>query len=208
MTSIKQLKRWYNFRSVREKMLTIGLIWAFLYAVFYFTFFKPLDKESSALMTDINEAKNQLTAWSDQINTVKKIGNTPLYKQWLINEKNFQIKKNAYKSLLSSSIQWQSIVRSILLSSNNVTIEQIKNFPESIYVPPGMVQTTTKIYQQKMMLVIYSNYFDTINYIRHLEKILPTIHWDNLNYQVVQYPMAKIEMEFSVLYEKNNKDNI
>ena len=48
-------------------------------------------------MTDINEAKNQLTAWSDQINTVKKIGNTPLYKQWLINEKNFQIKKNAYK---------------------------------------------------------------------------------------------------------------
>lgn len=202
-THLIKFKKWFDARVVREKLLVIGLIWAFIYAVFSLLLFQPLDKKITKIRAEILEAKNQLSNWHLQIEALKKIGESELYKNWVKQEKIFENKKNTYKSqlILSSAIQWQGIVKSVLSSWENVTIEQIQNKSESLYVIPE-IRSVNKIYQQKLNLIVTSNYFDTINYLKRLEKILPTIHWDSLSYKVIQYPKARIEMEFSVLYEK------
>ena len=102
-----------------------------------------------------------------------------------------------------SSQNWQDIIKTILHSENNVTLDQIKNSPETEFQPTNIDGKGSQIYQQQLLLVIYSNYFDTISYLKKMESALPNIHWNSLKYEVTEYPVARVEMEFSMLYEKH-----
>ena len=202
---IRQLKKWYALRNLREKLLCIGLCWALIYAIFSFIILIPLERKQELLIADIKVAENQVHDWKIQIEALQKIPSSPLYKKWLSEHREFDTKTKAYRSLLQStaSINWEDIVKFILQSDNNIIIEQIKNFPEERYNPPEM-KIPVPVYQQRLLLVIQSNYFDTLAYLKRLQKTLPTIHWKSLSYHVEQYPVAKVEMEFLVLYEKTN----
>lgn len=201
---LKKIKKWYAFLNLREKLLFIGLCWALFYAIFSFLFFIPFDKRENDLTANIKQANDQIRDWKLQINMLNNIQETPLYKKWVKQEDYLNQQKQAYRTLLRSSanINWEDVIKSILLSDNTVVIEQIKNSPEELYTLPD-IKTSVPIYQQKLLLGIYSNYFDTIKYIKKLQIALPTIHWNSLTYQVQKYPLAKVEMEFAVLYEKS-----
>jgi len=202
---IKQIKRWYSFRILREKLLFIGLCWALIYAIFSYIVFIPLERTREQLTIDIKTAENEISNWKIQISALNKIPESPLYKKWQIEHQTFDNKTKAYRSLLqaSSAINWEDIVKSILHLDNNIIIEQIKNFPEELYNPPEF-KIPIPVYQQRLLLVVQSNYFDTIAYLKRLQAALPTIHWESLSYHVVQYPVAKVELEFLVLYEKTS----
>jgi MSHA biogenesis protein MshJ len=200
---LKNIRHWYEFRETREKLLFTGLCWVAIYALFSFAFLTPLEKRHTTNLTEIKAAEDEIKNWDAQIAALNKIPESPLYKKWIAQEKTFNVKRTAYRSLLrsTSNINWEDIIKSILFSNETVTIVQIKNSPEEPYQIQG-IKTPIPIYQQKLVLIIYSNYFDTLDYIKKLQNALPTIRWNSLKYEVQEYPSAKIEMEFSVLYEK------
>ncbi len=199
-------KKWYEHCSIREKILVLGLAFAFQYAIFSFLFFTPIAKNKTKLHNAIKDLKNQTTNWETQIGSLNNIAESAIYKKWQKQYQSLSTLQNQYQYLLetSSSKQWQNIVKILLYPQPNVTFVQVKNFTESPYRFAGAANQETNIYQQKLLLVIYSRYFDTIAYLQRLEKLLPNIHWDNLHYKVAQYPVAKVEMEFSIFYEKND----
>src|SRR3990167_9051998 len=49
----------------------------------------------------------------------------------------------------------------------------------------------------------WQNFFDTVNYLQYLEGVLPNVRWNSFSYQVTQYPIAKVELEFSIFYGTN-----
>ncbi|TAK74635.1 MAG: hypothetical protein EPO11_06600 [Gammaproteobacteria bacterium] len=200
------LRNWYEPRPSRERVLILFLGWAIVYALFYFIFFSPLDKESKALHETLKTEEDTITNWEVQIAALNKIATTPLYKKWQQQNKLFVSLHQKYKNLLKSSStkQWQDIIKTVLQAQTNITLVQIKDFPEVVYNPANLPISSTTLYEQRLLVVIFSNYFDTIDYIQHLESLLPNIHWNSLNYQVTQYPVAKIEMEFSIFYDKSN----
>lgn len=203
---IRKTRRWFEERNTRERILVFIAMWALLYAFFYFLFYRTTDKRVALLQTEIKGLNDQIKAWEIQIETLKKIANSPLYKEWVAQKKSFQNLQGQYEVLLKSSPtqQLEEAVKKILHSQANITLLQIKNFPETSYNPVHLPSTNlSKIYQQKLLLVVSSNYFDTINYLERLENMLPNIHWDTMNYQVDQYPLAKVEVEFSIFYAKN-----
>lgn len=203
---ILSAKKWYEACSIREKLLTIILSWALLYCVFYFFLFLPLETREKNLEDEIKGLRSNMDNWNTQISALINIAKTPLYKQWQQQHSKFQNLQSKYQNLLqsSSSKQWQDIIRTILRSKSDINIIQIKDFPETLYNPPDMAGLTIKIYQQKLLIIFYSDFFKTVDYLQHLEQLLPNLRWDKLNYQVTQYPTAKVEMEISILYEKSH----
>jgi len=203
---IATFKIWYEARPMREKLLVLGLLCAIIYAFFSYLLFSPLDKEAITLANNLKTAQHQIKNWQIQINALEKIATTPLYKKWLTQRKLFDHIQGKYKDILQASptTHWQDIIKTMLNSQKNITLIQIKNSPETLYNPPGLPQGSTKIYEQRLTLAIYSNYLDTLHYIQTLEEELPNMHWSTLNYTVAQYPVAKIEMEFSIFYEKQH----
>jgi MSHA biogenesis protein MshJ len=199
-------RKWYQQRNMREKLLTIALSWACLYAIFSLAVFWPLNSNITTLRSDIRNINNQINTWNLQLNALGMLANSPLYKEWSSQHQSIHDLQQKYKvfSQSTSSQQWLEVIKNVLQPKNNVTLAQVKNAPEIIYNPFNASDATSKLYQQQISLTVYGNYFDIINYLRQLEIALPNIRWDSLAYQVIQYPVAKVDMEFSIFYDKSS----
>lgn len=202
---LQVIRSWYDARNVREKLLVLALSWALLYALFSFFLFRPIDAEKIRLETAIKDANNDIKNWHLQITALKKIPQTPLYKEWLNQHQSLQSLRGKYHGYINEppSKQWADVIRAILQSHNNINLVEIKNSPETAYHPPQAQLVSKKLFQQQLQVVVNSNYADTILYLNHLEKVLPNLHWNKLTYTVLKYPLAKVEMEFSIIYEKS-----
>lgn len=200
-TYILLFKRWYERLTLRERIGTVLLTWAVTYALTYFIFYRAIDIEAAHITSAIKAQTNTVNTWKIQINGLQKIADSSLYQQWLTHHKHFQDLQKQYNYLLqSSSNKLQEILETILRSQSNVTLEQVKNYPETSFTAEK--NSPWHLYQRRFLIVVDSNYLETIRYLQQLEKLLPNIHWDNLHYQVLQYPSAKVEVEFSIFYEK------
>ena len=203
-TYLLHLKRWYTQLSTKERLLLLALSFLLIYAIFYFAILRGTEKKHRLLLEEINTTEQQQIQTKLQIDVLKKIGESPLYKTWQQQNKLLQTMQTKYSRLIHTPSQdeWQNILRSILEINPAITIAQIKNFPESEYKSTNGNSLAAKLYQQRLLIVFYGNYFDTLDFLTGLEKALPTLHWTSLSYQVVQYPIAKIELELAILYEK------
>ena len=204
MKKLELIKIWYSERDVREKLLVLALGIALIYALFAVFLLNPLAKKKTQLLTQIEAANLQIKNWVLQIDALKKIPYTPLYKEWLTQSNKLSVLKSEYQLYLKESPtkQWDNVIKTILATHHNITLVEIKNSPETLY--KSNVSTTNAIYQQHLSLTIFSNYFDTISYLQHLEQTLPHIHWEKLTYEVAQYPIAKVQLEFSIIYDKTS----
>jgi hypothetical protein len=203
-TYLLAFKKWYELRQSREKLLVVALGWALIYSVFSLLLFRPLNGRYTQLTAEAKVTATQLQNLNTQIETINKIPGTPLYKEWVKHQKTLQSLQGQFKYLQQSyaSKEWDDSIRTILTTHENVTIVEIKNLPETPYNSPLVTGLSKKIYQQKMLVTVNSNFNDTVDYLIELEKFLPNVHWDSLTYEVTNYPLAKVQMEFSILYEK------
>jgi len=195
---------WYQGRNLREKLLVITLSWALIYAIFSILFFHSIDAASEQNTKDLKTTNDQIKNWQTQLKFLADIPKTALYKEWVSEHNNYQALKDKYKNLLGKpgSNKWDDIIKTILSNYPNITIEKIENLPESAYETGKIQSTPDSIYQQQMRLSVLGNFQDIVAYLSSLEAAMPTIHWDTLNYTVTTYPIARVEMEFSILYEK------
>lgn len=199
-----QFRFWYEQRDARERFLIFGLGWAIFYLLFYYIFYSHLDYLNTFYSADIKQKQTDIAGWKKQLNNINVISHSPLYKKWLAEQKSQQSIISQYSNFthVSPAKQWQRVFNVILQTQPDITLLDIKNKPEYTYNPLNLSTLKTKIFAQPLSMTVEGNYYDFMIYLAHLEKQLPNVHWDKLTYQVTTYPLATIEMEFSILYEK------
>lgn len=202
---IEKFKAWFTSCTLRERAFVCALSWAVIYAFFSLTLYRPVDATKKDLSEQLKKTNDQIESWKAQLKYLKEIPNTPLYKEWSMHRKNYETLRDKYKNLLGtpSAEKWDAIIKTVLTSYPNITIESVHNAPEMVYTAAKIQSAPESIYQHQMKLTVLSNYFDAVGYLQYLEKNLPNIHWDTLTYEVKEYPTAEVSMEFSILYDKN-----
>tara|TARA_R110000868_G_scaffold290766_5_gene550936 strand:+ start:2749 stop:3381 length:633 start_codon:yes stop_codon:yes gene_type:complete len=202
--SLKSYQSWFDQRNLREKLLVFALSWALIYALFSLFLFRTVDTRNSEITGQIKKTQNEITSWKTQLDYLKEIPKSPLYKEWLAQNQQYESLKSQYKHLIGKAgpDKWDQIIKTILSSYPNIIIEKIENDPEKHYQTTKIESEPDTIFQQQMKLTVLGNFQDIVGYLSSLEKAMPNIHWDTLNYEVTEYPLARVAMEFSVLYEK------
>lgn len=200
------LSIWFNERNTRERLLVTLLGWALIYAVVKLVLLYPLEGKFEDYQKQIKDYQVQIDNWDLQITALKKITESPDYLLWKEQQTQLKSVQQEYQKLLihPQANEWQKVVSSISHSQEAITIEQIKNFPETVFQSWKATGIKTNLYQQRFNVIFYSDYVTTINYLERLEKSIPNIHWDKIDYEVVKYPKAKVDLEFSIFYEKSN----
>lgn len=203
--AFEAIQPWFNQRSLRERSALLALALVLWVVIFRFFIFSSVEKQNAILSNTLSARLTETTAWEAQLSSLKKIADGPLYQEWNKNQKKYAQLQNNYENTLTTPTPsyWQNIIKTILKSQPKVVLEQINSEKESLFEPLQSEKQNTLIYEQPMQLVVSSDYFNTILYLKSIEDALPNIHWDKLTYQVTQYPLARINMEFSILYEKN-----
>lgn len=201
---IQQFKVWFENRSLREKLWVTGLSFAIIYALFSLILFRPVDNRYSELSQQLKTASDQAKNWQTQLQYLTEIPKTNAYKEWVKEHDNYLALKDKYKNLIgkAGSEKWDEIIKTILSEYPNIVIEKIENKPETIYQASKVQSQPESLYQQQMRVTVKGDYNDIVNYLISLEKALPSIHWDTLDYTVTEYPLAEVGMEFSIIYDK------
>lgn len=203
---ITQFDLWYKQRNARERLFVMLLGFAFLYAVFYFILFRSIDYKRELLLAEIRQENNQMKSWHTQMTALKEIANSPIYKKWKSHQASLQALHKQYENFIlpPTSTYWQSIIKTVLSNQKNMTTDEVKYYPPTVFTTLTTGDKKTDILQQAVHITIYGSYFDTINYLKNLEKALPIAQWDKLTYAVTQYPLAKVDVEFLILYEQTS----
>jgi hypothetical protein len=203
-SSLTKFKDWFEERNLREKLLVCALSWAAIYATFSFILFYPIDSVRATLHTQIKATRSDITNWQTQLKFLKEIPNTQIYKDWVKQHQNYSTLKDKYKHMIGQqdNNQWDNIISTVLQEFPNITVEKIGNGAETSFISAKIQSMPDTLYQQKMTVIVLGNFDDIVSYLSSLEKAMPNIHWDTLNYEVTVYPLARVAMEFSVLYEK------
>jgi len=203
---ILRFKKGYEKSKNQYKILIILAGWIVIYLLFRIIFFKEQAEQQLILKTQINELDHQAVTWENQIQILKDLPKSPYFKKWQEQRKQLESLQGKYQTLLkeSSGKQWENATEHLLQTEKGLKVIKIKNLPETVYTPTQPLKINAKIYQQRLIFSLAGNYNDTIDYLNRLETVMPNIRWNNLNYQVTNYPNAKIDMEFAILYEKGN----
>jgi hypothetical protein len=201
---LAEIKKFYIYRNQREQILILLLSVVIVYFFFYIIVFLEIEHTLKDSKAELAEARNKYEQSNVKIKAIQSIPTTGIYKKWKKQEILFNKEQKSYEDLLrkSSDLSWQEIVKKVFDLQKNIVISEIKNYPESIFNFPVSVDTKRSIYQQKMSLSFDSNYFESISYLKRLESALEGVHWDDFSYKVDKYPNSKINIEFSVVYEK------
>ncbi len=198
---ILRLRTWFEQLSLRERALFALLVWAVIYAFFGLIFLRPVNNQRAVFQDNIKQAQDKINSLNLQIDAVDKIASSALYLEWQKQHANYEKIQIRYKTLLTnfSSSNWLQIIKSVIASHPNITLTHIENSQESPFTL-GSTLVSEGIFQQNLTVMVYGDYFNFINYLEHIEKLLPNVRWDTLNYEVITYPTAKITMEFTVFY--------
>lgn len=198
-----KLRFWYEQRDSRERLLILVLSWAILYFLYYYLISSGIYYQRVFYQAEIAQRDTDINALNKQIANINKLKKSKLYQDWQksqLQQKNIDSTSSALLKVPPEK-QWQRVFNVILQSQPNVGLIEIKNLPEKEYNPAN-VQAKKKYYAQTLIMTVQSDYLSFLNYSIFLESQLPMLHWNKLHYDVTQYPLAKIDMEFSILYEK------
>jgi len=101
------------------------------------------------------------------------------------------------------------VLRSMLQQQENLKLISLKNMPVAPFNPPnetgddnrgeqGAKEQEAGLYRHSMELVMDGKYFDVLEYIKRIES-LKGFSWETMNYEVLDYPKARVTIKISTL---------
>lgn len=161
-------------------MLLIFLVWLFL-------LFMPLSRTVSAHTQKINTVqKNIITLkalYKDNELIIQSPTQTLERQMRSLEKKLFDSKKQALeiKKIISTPEDLRNALQAISKMPTSASLNQIQ------------------VENNKIKIDFSSNYFETIQYLQYLEKLPWYFSFDSLDYQVEEYPNAKVKLVINVL---------
>lgn len=204
MNLINQFYNFYDQRNFREKILLVLLSFAFWYFVYQLAIISWIDNVNLKKSKEYSALSDKINVTNRQIELLKQALTSSSYKQWINQEKvlsDIQEKYHQYVTAYSPTDS-QAIIKLLLNSRDNLNILEIKSEPSKPYEFSGKIKNITKLYQKPYITSLLVNYREFYPYMQRIETVLKSVAWNRLSYEVTQYPIAKVEVEFSILYEK------
>ncbi|WP_058120135.1 hypothetical protein [Photobacterium kishitanii] len=119
-----------------------------------------------------------------------------------LTQKNTQLVQQLQQKIggLVTPTQMPNILEQVLRHSKELRLQSIVSLPAAQLIS-GEDQG---YYIHPLRMTFEGKYFDVIRYLTQLEALPVNYYWRNLNYQVMQYPWAKIELELYTLGESKD----
>jgi hypothetical protein len=169
------LERWYNSHPHHERIYLLLSGCLIIFFSCYLLLGRPIAQQRNVLAYQIQSLKKQTKIFERQIDIVmEEKGNEP-------QKQTLYIEPSPIK--LATPAEHDQIIKAILNQPQKIKLINLK---KSVAETKGIEITFT------------SDYFDTIAYLDQLEKLPWCLSWDSLEYNVINYPVAKIVVNFHI----------
>ncbi len=194
---------------MREKILTCLAIFVAIYAGWHtvlYDYVLATDAEISKKSEDIRQKINLLegkmdsvsqvlerdptSLLSEQANNLKKENET-LSKTMIEQTKKMVSPKDMTK-ILSNIIQKASTINIAGLTIGTIESMGTKALFEPKTIEENGQKKSFQVFQHSIKVEMVGGYFETLKFLKSMESICPDVVWDELSYEVKQYPYADV----------------
>jgi MSHA biogenesis protein MshJ len=190
-------------------MLTLFTILAVIYflwdTVFYENFLDTAKKRTESIKkieAQVNALQGQISSISvaSKSDPIKDLSNK--VKQLTQQNKNLEDSIGKLTKQLIPPEQMLWLLQDILAQDENLHIIRVDNLPEtSLFATAGVKgaaedKTLNKyqVYRHGLQIELVANYFNTRQFLERVERLPWKILWDDISYEVTDYPDAKVKI--------------
>lgn len=203
-----------NERTLRERILILLFGMIFIWFIFDIALLLPHKQKVLAISDQINVLKRQTIDLRTQILSIQnaKQAATPKetsQKKQLLEKQmadlNREIKQISEHLVKSSEMA--SLLENFLSQHQHLKLIEIKNLPPQSILSENDTKEAEKLnhsalFIHPLVLIFEGSYFQTIQYLENLEKMPWRFFWDELDYQVIAYPEARITLKLHTMSEE------
>ena len=203
-TSKEKLGQRFASLTVREQRMVVGTALLLLWGIWDNFYYQPAQQAKQSL-------DNEIIQFDRQISTLKQLAqeleNTSTSDP---NSKNRQSLSSLEQSIdhlkqqLSSgeksfvpSNLMSSALRDMLKQYDNLKLIKLETLPPKGFGSEG--KELSWLYRHTLILTLQGDYFSTLNYLKALEALPWRIHWDHIDYNVKNYPIAETRIQIYTL---------
>ncbi|MGV3593466.1 MAG: hypothetical protein ACO1PZ_17415 [Gammaproteobacteria bacterium] len=103
---------------------------------------------------------------------------------------------------LISPRQMSQMLTSLLQRETMLTLVSLENQPSEALLQPGVDANnmpSTQVYKHGLRMVFEGDFLETVNYLRSLERLEGNVFWENLDFEVLEHPRARISLDIYTL---------
>ncbi|WP_250656574.1 hypothetical protein [Alkalimarinus coralli] len=193
--------------TVRERVIVVSALAVGILFIWGQLFFFPLQDRYKHASNAIRSIDQQQLALEQQIEQLsRQLADDPnreLHAQRDALQRQLAEMKDQIEGQLSGLIapeKMADVLRTLLNEQKKLKLVSLKNLPVTPFNPidESVNDQDTALFSHSMELVLDGEYFDVLAYIKRLEQ-LKGFNWQMLNYDVVEYPKARVTVKIRTL---------
>ena len=132
-------------------------------------------------------------------------------KQWDLNYVSRSVSKQIEQELTQkiqlmtgsyiSANQMLQLLEQLLVKMPQVQLAALENLPAKPVLLGADEKAKPLLYQHRTKLIFHGNYASLQKLLAQLQQLSWQLHWVKLNYKVVKYPEAQLELELATVSE-------
>ena len=207
----QKLMKWLNARHVRERTILlvaglgiVGMVWL--------TFVH--DVMVAAMATEarnITVANALILEEQNRQEEIRRTYTTDPNTYALSRQRELRDAANDAKSRLDELYgelvtpqQMSQVLTTILQSETQLTLVGLENQPVEPLIPETEVTEennaiVVQVFKHGLHMVFEGSFLETVYYLRRLERLDGNFFWDNLQFELLEYPNARINLDIYTL---------
>jgi len=202
----QQIRRYIDNASPRIRFLILIASVVVIFALWHFLFRVPLDTKEAKLVVQERTVHTQLKVLEDEAELIVAEAEKPQLQAQKHKELQQEITKletnlGIFSEQMVVETKLIDMFKDLLAKERGLTWVGFNTLPSKPLDPSeGMVVVGGgTMFEHGLEIAFRGNYFDTLDYLKQLEKAGYQIFWNSLDYEVLNYPEAKITLSISVL---------
>ena len=199
----------FNSLTVREKTIFFPTLLIVVWAAWDAYIYQPIKTKQEQLTKELNAINIQLSAQQQaatQIEALGKIDPDQANKHKLT-EVKLELQKLKQqldigdKKFVPAGFMAE-VLRDMLKQNTGLKLIRLETLPVTTLSESSQQQSW--VYRHGLSITLSGNYFNTLNYLKSLESLPWRFNWDSIDYQVIEYPVAKTTLNvYTLSFEEN-----
>ena len=220
--SWQKLAEKIDARVLRERALIFGCLLAVVFLLWQLLLGSPRVQQQNLLTAELANINTEQQQTELQINTLKLAAASELFTTKKVAIKNLQQDLEQVEARLAglsqgliSASQLPKVLEDVLVQSAQVKLRRVKTLPASeLQLSTTVVDATGKAEQQmkgtgvfkhSVMLEVSGGYPQILQLLKAIESLQWKFYWESLDYEVTQYPEARIELRVFTLSSEEGR---
>ncbi len=206
---INSLLTRFNSLTNREQLILLITLLIVVWSAWDNYFYQPISTEKKKYTTEFTDINDQLYAYQQTVTDIEILGKRDPN---LANQTKLKQVKNHLKYLKSqlgigkkefvSAHKMTELLTAILKQKDGLKLIKLETLPVTTLSEPGQQQSW--VYRHGLSITLSGNFVNTVSYLKSLESLPWRFSWDEIEYQVTQYPIAKTTLRlYTLSFEEN-----